>query len=297
MLGSGTVTSGIIASGQVGTFHIASGSITSDLIASGAVINADVADNAVTSGKIASGTIGSLHISSGGVANVNLANNSVTSGNIASGQIGRYHISSGSIVSGLLASGTLFSVTNTFNNRILTSVDAVTANAETDLTYDGMTLDLNSTSSGSVVFQIDGTQQQLFKVSDLTVGDLLQVGNLSGNPIFVVHSDGYTKSFSALVSGQTSNLNLFSVPDTSGAAAFFDYYVQRTDAVGWRAGSIMTVWDAANNGVEFNETTTNDLGSSTEHLTFSASISSNNFVLAANIASGTYNIKLGARLL
>jgi len=109
-LGSGVVLSGFIASGQIGTFHIASGSITSDLIASGAVINSDVADNAVTSGKIASGSIGTIHISNGGVL----------SGNIGSGQIGNFHLASGavtsgeignaSVVSGSIASGSIGSI-------------------------------------------------------------------------------------------------------------------------------------------------------------------------------------------
>lgn len=74
-LSSGQVTSGNIASGQVGSFHLSSGCIIS--------------------GRIASGVIGSFHIASGGVL----------SGNIASGQVGRFHLSSGAIVSGVIASG------------------------------------------------------------------------------------------------------------------------------------------------------------------------------------------------
>jgi hypothetical protein len=64
-IGSGAITSGLIASGQIGSFHLSSGS--------------------VTSGKIASGQVGSFHLSSG----------AIVSGRIASGQVGLYHLASG----------------------------------------------------------------------------------------------------------------------------------------------------------------------------------------------------------
>lgn len=286
-IGNNAVVSGSIASGQVGQYHIASGSITAEHIASGAVIAADISDNAVISGKIASGIVAWFNLASGSVRSGHIGNAAVVSGSIASGQIGTVH----------MASGSYFTVNNYADNRILTSVDVSTAYAETNLTYDGTTLDLNSTASGSTVFQIDGTQQQLLKLSDSTVGNLLEVGSVSGTPILTVNSLGYTKLYSATFSGQIANVNLFSIPDTSGNAIFVDYYIKRTDALGWRAGNIMAVWDDSADLVEYTETATNDLGTTTEYLTLSANITSNNLILAANITSGTYNINIGTRLL
>jgi hypothetical protein len=94
------VLSGNIASGQIGSTHIATGSVqgsigTIDNIASGTIGTFDIGSGQILSGNIASGQVGTNHISSG----------AVTSGNIASGQVGSFHIGSGAIVSGRIASG------------------------------------------------------------------------------------------------------------------------------------------------------------------------------------------------
>jgi len=97
---SGGLTSGYIASGQIGRFHLASGIIVSGVMASGAfqvaagpgvniaatapniltITNTSGAATALTSGIIVSGLIG---------------NNAVNSGNISSGAVSPNHIASG----------------------------------------------------------------------------------------------------------------------------------------------------------------------------------------------------------
>jgi hypothetical protein len=114
----GLVTSGNIASGQIGQMHLSSGAINSGHIAnnailsgsiasgqigsfhlaSGAVTSGDVGDNAIVSGSIASGQIGRMHLSSGAINSGHIADNAVVSGSIASGQLSTYAISSGSII-------------------------------------------------------------------------------------------------------------------------------------------------------------------------------------------------------
>jgi len=82
--GSGSILSGLIASGQIGNNHLASGSAIGNLIS-----------GAVTSGFIASGSINLYMISNGGIG----------SGNISSGNICTYHIASGQVQSGNISSG------------------------------------------------------------------------------------------------------------------------------------------------------------------------------------------------
>ena len=224
-----------------------------------------------------------------------ISSGSITSDSVASGQINSYHIASGVVTS--LASGIAFTVTNYGNNRVLTSVDATTAYAETNLTYDGTTLDINSVASGSSVINVDGISGTIFNVSDVTVGDILQVGNISGNPIFSVSSYGYFKNLARTFTGKVASFDVYSFSDTTGAAGFYDYYVFDTSTSAYRAGMINAVWNATANTIEYNELATNDLGGPTSGLAFSLAINSNNVVLSANITTGTWTGKVAARVM
>ena len=59
------------------------------------------------------------------------------------------------------------------------------------------TLTLNSTTAGSTVLNVQGTQGQLFSVTDDLTGDLFSVSDVSGVPIFNVNANG-TVSIDAL---------------------------------------------------------------------------------------------------
>lgn len=98
-IGSGFIQSGLIASGQIGRFHIASGELTGDSLGSGSIV----------SGLIASGQIGRFHIASGRLAGFELGSGAIVSGRVASGQIGFGHLANGSVQSGTLASGQISS--------------------------------------------------------------------------------------------------------------------------------------------------------------------------------------------
>jgi len=305
-IGNGAVVSGSIASGSVGQYAIASGSITAEHIASGAIINADIADNAVTSGKIASGTIGSLHISSGGVINVNLGdasvntrvlasgsvnntilssgavlsghigNAAVVSGSIASGSIGSVHLADGAILSGdissgqigqyHMSSGTLFNVAAAGVNRVITSLASGTnsATANSGFTFDGSNLN---------------------------------VGVYSGLTTFAVTSGGYVKIQSSLFSGQTATFNAYQIPQTDGVAAFYDYYVFNQANGSYRAGNVVTTWNTLSGIIVYSETGTDDLGGSTIDLQWSTILQSGNVVLRSTLTAGTWNVKVGARVL
>ena len=283
-IGDSAVLSGNIGSGQIGIYHIASGVISTATLGSGQVV----------SGNIASGIINQFSLSSGAVNSGHIGNDAVVSGSIASGQIGINH----------LASGLAFKINNESDNRILTSLASGSnqANAESNLTYDGTTLNIQSTASGSTVFSVDGISGNLFSINDTPYGNnILSVENLSGNLIFAINTEGYQKTVSCLASGQTSNMGIFAINKTDGNAAFFDYYCKNTLSSSSRAGNISVVWDESNDSIDYTEISTNDINGSTEHLYFSTTIEttgtySGKMVLSANISSGSWNIKAGARI-
>ena len=87
-------------------------------------------------------------------------------------------------------------------------------------------------------------------------------------------------------------VNIASFPTSSYRAGFFDYVAfSSTNA---RAGTVMAVWNGAN--VEFNETSTNDIGT-TSALTLSASLSGANIRLQGVSTSGTWTVETLARLI
>ena len=190
-------------------------------------------------------------------------------------------------------------ISNYGDDRILTSDGTSNgANAEPNLTFDGNTLILGgNTGATGIVVNILGSTGQLLEIDDTITGDILQVGNLSGSPIFSVNSDGFIKTLSGYFTGQTADFVVFSIPDTTGVAVFFDYYAINTTLSSYRCGTVMAVWNASDNTVQFTDTSTKDLYGSTSTLKFSVAITSNNLELTANISANTWTVKIGARVL
>ena len=118
-------------------------------------------------------------------------------------------------------------------------------------------------------------------------------GTIYGNIIV----DGYIKGNSNSLTGLITDTVVYSISKTSGSAAFIDYVVWNPITLGYRSGSIMSVWDCVNNRIEFTETGTNDLFATTSDINFSCVINGTNVQLIADITGGTWNIKLGVRIL
>jgi len=188
---------------------------------------------------------------------------------------------------------------------IANGVEALRATSAETYIYSGLTvtggasieesLDITTNTSGSSVLNVYGTSGQLFSVTDDLDGELLSINDISGLPIFGVHSDGYSilnSSESYSLTADTGIL-LYSFSSTTATAGYFDYFVQSGTTL--RAGTIMSVWDGTN--VEYTESSTSDLGGSTTGVTFSMDISGGNVRLLTDIVSGTWDFKLGARLL
>ena len=84
-------------------------------------------------------------------------------------------------------------------------------------------------------------------------------------------------------SGQST---LYSIPISAYTGAFFEYTAKNTAGV--RAGSIMSVFSGSS--VEFNETTTNDIGSTT-NLSFDMSVTGTSANLLVSATTNNWEIK------
>jgi hypothetical protein len=94
----------------------------------------------------------------------------------------------------------------------------------------------------------------------------------------------------AITSGSTANIASFST--SSFTAGFFDFVA--TSGTNARAGTVFTVWNA--NNVEYAETSTNDIGNTT-NLLLSASISAGAIRLQGTSLSGSWNVKTLTRMI
>jgi trimeric autotransporter adhesin len=77
-------------------------------------------------------------------------------------------------------------------------------------------------------------------------------------------------------------------------AAFFDYVVKKGSS--YRAGTVMAVWEAGTSNVEFTDTSTNDLGNTTD-VVFVVDILSATARLKATVASDNWIVKTAIRAL
>jgi len=83
-----------------------------------------------------------------------------------------------------------------------------------------------------------------------------------------------------------------SVSTGSYDAAFFDYVIKKSG--NYRVGTVMAVWDAGTTNVEFTDTSTNDLGNTTD-IVLSVDILSATARLKATAASNDWSIKTAVR--
>lgn len=149
--------------------------------------------------------------------------------------------------------------------------------------------------SGSTQFQVDGSVGTLFKVDDDLSSMLFSVNDVSGLPTLQASASGevflgaapqslYTTAVIASTTAGTTH-SLCTLSTSSYDGAFFEYTaVSESNA---RAGNIMSVW---NNTLVFTETTTTDIGN-TSDLTTKVIISGSTARLVAYGANASYKIK------
>lgn len=143
------------------------------------------------------------------------------------------------------------------------------------LTQNILTVIGSGNSTTSPIFSVQGSQGELFSVTDSLTGSLFSVNDISGLPILEVFSDNTTLmgnylapslNTTARVSLTAGTNTIYSIPVSAYTGAFFDYTLVSTGTTGARAGNIMSIWSGTT--VQFTETSTNDIGT-TAGVTFS----------------------------
>ena len=135
----------------------------------------------------------------------------------------------------------------------------------------------------------------MFSVTDSLVGSLFSVNDISGLPIMEVFSDNTilwgsyqspSLNTTVRISAGTGSTTIYTIPQSGYTGAFFEYTV--SNSTGARSGSIMSVFSG--NTVQYTETTTNDIGTTTG-LTFSMSANSTNALLLASGVTAGWIVK------
>ena len=196
-------------------------------------------------------------------------------------------------MTGLTVNGNL-SVTGDTNVKGLSGTSAVfSGSAQNILTIVG-------SGTTSPLFMVSGSSGEIFSVTDSLTGSLFSVNKSGGLPVLEVFSDYttligdfynpslYTTTGITVNSGATTTI--YSLPTSAFTGAFFEYTVKNTDNIGLRAGNIMSIWSG--NTVNFTETKTSDIGSTTG-LTFSMSVinSGNTVTLTSSADTNNWIVK------
>jgi hypothetical protein len=150
--------------------------------------------------------------------------------------------------------------------------------------------------SSQPVFTVQGSQGELFSVTDSLSGSLFSVNDISGLPIMEVFSDNTILMGSyqdpmlitttKVTQTNSGSFTLYSLPTASYDTAFFEYSIRSGSNA--RAGTIMAM--QLGSTVNFTETTTTDFGS-TSAVSFTVIVTGSNMALTGSSTSGAWTIK------
>jgi hypothetical protein len=145
------------------------------------------------------------------------------------------------------------------------------------------------------IFTVQGSQGELFSVSDSLIGSLFSVNDISGLPVIEAFSDNTVLMGSYLapslnttvkIVATTGSTNIYSIPISAYTGAFFDYTIN--DGTNLRGGNIMSIWSGST--IQYTETSTNDIGN-TSGLTFNMIISGSSAILKTSGTTGSWTVK------
>jgi hypothetical protein len=161
------------------------------------------------------------------------------------------------------------------------------------LTAPSAKLTVRSSIANSTIVRTDGVVGEIFTATDNLVGSLFSVNDISGIPVFEAFSDNtilmgdyqapslYTTTKQVRAAGLV-NSTIYQFSATTYTSAHIDYNVQ--SGLSTRAGTIVAIWNGTN--LEYNETSTQDIGSGTGAITLNVSLSGTNVLLSATTAVG-----------
>jgi len=133
----------------------------------------------------------------------------------------------------------------------------------------GSILTVIGSGSAQPIFTVQGSQGELFSVTDSLSGSLFSVNDISGLPIMEVFSDntilmGDYQDPMLLTTRKITQTNsgsfvVYSIPTASYDGAFFEFTIKSGSNA--RVGTIMSTW--AGSSIEFSEVDTMDIGNTT----------------------------------
>jgi hypothetical protein len=90
-----------------------------------------------------------------------------------------------------------------------------------------------------------------------------------------------------IITANTGNNTVYSIPTSAYTGAFFDYTV--SNSAGLRAGNVMSIWSGTT--AKYTEVSTTDIGD-TSPITFSVGVSGGNAVLSASATTNNWVVKV-----
>jgi hypothetical protein len=160
----------------------------------------------------------------------------------------------------------------------------------------GSILTVIGSGSSQPILKVQGSQGQLFSVTDNSSGSLFAVNNTSGLPILDVRSDNtiLQGSFSSPSLNTTvkntlassGQFTVYSLPTSSYDGAWFEYVAKSGSNA--RVGQIMALWSGSS--VNFLETTASQFGD-TSGLSFIVARTGSDFALTGSVSTANWIIK------
>jgi hypothetical protein len=153
--------------------------------------------------------------------------------------------------------------------------------------------------SGSTVMSIQGSQGELFSITDSLSGSLFSVSNISGLPILEVFSDNTVLLGSYLdpmlittqrLTANSGSTVIYSLPTASYDGVFVDYVIRSGSNA--RAGQFMGMWSGSSTNIVDSSTT--DFGD-TSGFVLALVVSGSNMVITGSASTSAWTVRAGIR--
>jgi hypothetical protein len=180
----------------------------------------------------------------------------------------------------------------TTDSHAITGSIAITASAGT-----GSALTVYK--SGSTVMSIQGSQGELFSITDSLSGSLFSVSNISGLPILEVFSDNTVLLGSYLdpmlittqrLTANSGSTVIYSLPTASYDGVFVDYVIRSGSNA--RAGQFMGMWSGSSTNIVDSSTT--DFGD-TSGFVLGLIVTGSNMVITGSASTSAWTVRAGIR--
>lgn len=150
--------------------------------------------------------------------------------------------------------------------------------------------------SADPLFQVIGSQGELFTITDSLSGSLFSVNDISGLPVIEAFSDNTvligsyqapSLNTTVLLSSTTAGVNtIYTVPTASYDAVYIDYVI-RSGSIG-RAGTFTAMWSGSSTSIS--DISVTPFGN-TSGFTFGANISGSNLLISGSCTTAGWRVK------